>query len=141
MNNTTAIVAVALGSLIAAVAVTIWHPGDNAVLITIIFGSGVSTIAGLLGLVKSAQNSADLEKANTKLSATDSKLNTLAITVDGRLTQLLEAKTDAASSAGELKGQQDERYRAALLAQPPVPSIDPLPLPPSEPLAGPGTHQ
>lgn len=137
MNNTTAIVAVALGSLIAAVAVTIWHPGDNAVLITIIFGSGVSTIAGLLSLVKSAQNSADLATANDKLAKTDNKLNTLAITVDGRLTQLLEAKTDAASSAGELKGQQDERYRAALIAQP-----VPAPLePPREPMAGPGESQ
>lgn len=145
MNNITAIVAVALGSLIAVVAIVLFHPGDNSVLITVIFASAVPTIAGLVGFVKSQENSADLQVAKEKLATTDRKMNELQITVDGRLTQLLEARTDAAHSAGILSGQQDERYRAALIAQapPPIEAIvppigTPIVEPPSEPRAGPG---
>ena len=119
MNNTTAIVAVALGSLLAAVVVTVWSPGDNAVLITIIFGSAVSTIAGLLSLVKSAQNSADLAEAKTKIVSTEAKVQKLSIDVDGRLSQLLKATEGKALAEGAAQGVQTERDRTAAAANGP----------------------
>lgn len=119
MNYTTAIVAVALGTLASAVAVALFRDGDNTVLIGLIFAAAVPTTTGLMSFIKSQENAADLAAANAKLAQVDRKTNELQITVDGRLTQLLEAKTDAAHSAGVLSGQHDERYRAALIATPP----------------------
>lgn len=119
MNYTTAIVAVALGTLASAVAVALFRDGDNTVLIGLIFAAAVPTTTGLMSFIKSQENAAELAAANAKLAQVDRKTNELQITVDGRLTQLLEARTDAAHSAGVLSGQHDERYRAALIAAPP----------------------
>lgn len=121
MNNVTAIVVVSIGSLVAAVAISILRPdADNTVLIGLIFAAAVPTLTGLFGIVKSAQNSAAIVEtkaevidAKAKIVNTEKKVTTLAVTVDGRLSQLLEARTEAAHRGGILQGEQDERDRSA----------------------------
>ncbi len=120
MNNTTAIVAIAFGSLIAVVAVTVLRPNaDNTVLYGLIFAAAVPTTASLLSLIKSGQNSADLAETKTAVAGTDAKVQNLAITVDGRLTQLLSVTEGKALAEGAAQGVQAERDRAASLVEKP----------------------
>lgn len=121
MNNVTAIVVVSLGSLLAVVAISFLRPdADNTVLIGLIFAAAVPTLTGLFGIVKSAQNSvaivetkAEVLDAKAKIVNTEKKVVTLAKDVDGRLTQLIEARTESAHRGGVLQGEQDERDRSA----------------------------
>lgn len=120
MNNVTAIVLVSLSSLTAVVAISFLRPdADNTVLIGLIFAAAVPTLTGLFGIVKSAQNSvaivetkAEVVETKAKVVNTEKKVQKLATDVDGRLTQLLEARTQAAHRGGVLQGEQDERDRS-----------------------------
>lgn len=121
MNNVTAIVAVSIASLIAVIAVTFLRPeADNTILYGLIFAAAAPTLTSLFGIVKSAQNSAAIVEtkaevidAKAKIVNTEKKVQKLATDVDGRLTQLLEARTEAAHRGGVLQGEQDERDRSA----------------------------
>lgn len=109
MNVTTvrAIVIVMVATVAAIVSLAIFVPGDNTVVVLQIVGVVAPTTAALLALLKSAENT-------IKTEATQEQVQRLSVTVDGRLTQLLEARSDASHAAGVHQGEQDERDRSTL---------------------------